>query len=64
MLIVSVRVFSKILDSDTIVRYDSVNLSDYRHFSRFLSILSVDGISMYIIAMQWPHCGVVGTRAC
>ncbi len=60
----SVRVFSKILDSDIFVRYDSVNFSDYGHFSRFLSILRVDGISRYIMAMQWPHCEVVGTRAC
>ena len=63
MLIVSVRVFSKILDSDIFVRYDSVNLSDYRHFSRIWSILRVDGISIYIMALQWAHCEVVGTRA-
>ena len=35
-----VRVFSKNTDFDIFVRYDSGNLSDYRHFSRFWSILS------------------------
>ena len=64
MLIVSVRVFSKILDSDIFVRYDSVNLSDYRHFSRIWSILRVDGISMYIMALQWALGRVNGYKAC
>ena len=56
MLIVSVRVFSKILDSDIFVRFDSVNLSDYRHFLRIWSVSKVDGISMCIMSLQWAHC--------
>ena len=64
MFIVSVRVFSKILDSDIFVTHDSYNLSDYRHFSRFLNILRVDGISMYIMALQWALGRVNGYKAC
>ena len=77
MLIVSVRVFSKNTDFDIFVRYDPVNLSDYRHFSRFRRIMRVDGIWVYIgnaVGMKIyqsaqrrvsGHTGVsVGTRTC
>ena len=38
MFSVSVGVLSKIIDFDIFVRYDTVNLSDYRHFQ----VLSTD----------------------
>ena len=59
--LVLVRVFSKNTDFDIFVRYDSGNLSDYRHFSRIWSISKVDGISMCIMALRWAHCE---NRAC
>ena len=47
MFSVSVGVLSKILDFDIFVRYESVNLNDYRAFSSFLHTHELNRASMH-----------------
>ena len=42
----------RILEFDIFVRYDSMNLSDYRHFSRFWRICGYNGVVVGIMTRQ------------
>ena len=45
--------FQFILEFDIFVKYDSTNLIDFRHFSRFWLICTVNGIWVGIKTCEW-----------